>query len=47
MFKTNTKGHKHPSSRLFIIEQDTFGRPKKTNGGIQPSNRALPQNTVL
>ena len=26
LFKTNTKGHKHPSIRLFIIEQDTKGK---------------------
>ena len=25
LFKTNTKGHKHSSIRLFIIEQDTIG----------------------
>ena len=43
LFKTNTKGHKHPSIRLFIIEHDTIGKPKKTKGGIQPRNRALPQ----
>ena len=30
LFKTNTKGHKHPSIRLFVIEQDTIGKPKKT-----------------
>ena len=24
LFKTNTKGHKHPSIRLFIKEQDTM-----------------------
>ena len=45
--KTNTKGHKHPSIRLFIIEQDTIGKPKKTKSGIQPRNRTLPRNTVL
>ena len=32
LFKINTKGHKHP--RLFIIEQDTIGKPKKTISGI-------------
>ena len=47
LFKTNAKGHKHPSIRLFIIEQDTIGKPKKTKIGIQPRNRALPRNTVL
>ena len=47
LFKTNTKGHKHPSIRLFIIEQDTIGKPKKAKSGIQPRNRALPRNTVL
>ena len=52
MFKTNTKRHKHPSIkhpsiRLFIIEQDTIGKPKKTKSGIQPRNRALPRNIVL
>ena len=30
LFKTNTKGHKHPGIRLFIIEQYTIGEPKKT-----------------
>ena len=43
LFKTNTKGHKHLSIRLFIIEQDTIGKPKKTKSGIQYRNRALPQ----
>ena len=28
LFKTNTKGHKHPSIRLFITERDTIGKPK-------------------
>ena len=40
LFETNTKGHKHPSIRLFIIEQDTIGKPKKTKNGIQPRNHA-------
>ena len=47
LFKTNTKGHKHPNIRLLIIEQDAIGKPKKTKSGIQPRNRALPRNTVL
>ena len=42
LFKTNTKGHKYPSVRLLIIEQDTIGKPKKTKSDIQPMNRALP-----
>ena len=29
LFKTNTKGHKHPSIRLLIIEQDTISKSKK------------------
>ena len=29
LFKTNTKGHKRPSIRPFIREQDTIGKPKK------------------
>ena len=29
LFKTYTKGHGHPSIRLFILEQDTIGKPKK------------------
>ena len=33
LFKTNTKGHKHPSIKLFI-EQDTIGKPKKTKSVI-------------
>ena len=36
LFETNTNGHKHPSIRLFIIKQDTIGKPKKTKSGIQP-----------
>ena len=40
LFKTSIKGQKHPSIRLFIIEQDTIGKPKKTKSGIQPWNRA-------
>ena len=43
LFKTNTKAHKHPSIRLFIIEQGTIGKPKKTKNGIQHRNRALPK----
>ena len=43
LFKTNTKGHKHPNIRLFIIEQDTIGKPKKTKSGIQPRNSAPPK----
>ena len=39
LFETNTKGHKHPSIRLFIIEQDTVGKPKKAESGIEPRNR--------
>ena len=35
LFKTIIKGHKHPSIRLFIIEQDTIGKPKKTKSGIE------------
>ena len=27
LFKTNTKCYKHPSIRLFIIEQETIGPP--------------------
>ena len=43
LFETNTKGHKDPSIRLFIIEQDTIGKPKKTDTGIQHRNRAFPK----
>ena len=45
--KTNANVHKHPSIRLFIIEQDTIGKPKKTKSTIQHSNRALPKNTSI
>ena len=48
LFKTNTKGHKHPG--IFINEQDTIGKPKKTKSGIQPYNRSslfnLMDNTI-
>ena len=37
LFKTNTKSHQYPSIRLFIREQDTIGKPKKTKSGIQPN----------
>ena len=47
LFKTNTKSHEHRSIRLFIREQDTIGKPKKTKSDIQPKNRALPRNTIL
>ena len=40
LFKTNTKDHKHPSIRLFIIEQDTTGKPKKTKSGIQHNGQS-------
>ena len=39
--KTNTKGHKHPSIRLFIIEQDTVGKQNKTVSGIQHGKYSL------
>ena len=42
LFKRNTKGHNHPSIRLFIIENDTIGKTRKTKSGIQPKNRTLP-----
>ena len=41
LFETNTKGHKHPSIKLFIIEQDTIGKPEKTESGIQHRNHIL------
>ena len=44
LFKTNTKSHKHPSV-IYIKEQDTICKPKKTKSGIQPRNRALPYRT--
>ena len=44
-FKTNTQSHNHPG--IIIREQDTIGKQKKTKGGIQPRNCALPRNTVL
>ena len=47
LFKTNTKSHEDPSIRLFIREQDTMGKPKKTKSGIQPCNCALPRKSVL
>ena len=34
LFQRNTKGHKDPSMRLFIIEQDTIGKPRKTKSGF-------------
>ena len=43
LFKRNIKGHKHTSIRLFIIEQDTFSKPKKAESGIKHRNRALPK----
>ena len=46
LFKTNTKGHKHPSIRLFIVDQDTIGKPKKTKSGIQHRNRAFPKTAL-
>ena len=47
LFKTNTKGHKHHSIRLFITEQDTIGKPKKPKSSTQHRNRALPQNSPI
>ena len=47
LLKTNTKSHKQPSIRLFIREQDTIGKPKKTKSSIESRIRALPRNTVL
>ena len=31
LFKTNTDGHKHHSTSLIIIEQDTIGETKENN----------------
>ena len=45
-FKTNTKSHKHPSIRLFIIEQGTIGKLKKTKSGIQHRNRVLQKTPI-
>ena len=47
LFETKTKGHKHPSIRPFIIEQDKLGKLKKTKIGIQHRDRALPQRQPL
>ena len=55
LFKTNTKGHKHPSIRLFIIEQDTISKPKKIISRNQSCNaeigifqdRSIPQLLML
>ena len=47
LFETNTKGHNPPSVRLFITEQDTIGKLKKTENGIQHRNRTLPQNSPI
>ena len=30
LFETKTKGHNHPSIRIFITEENTIGKPKKT-----------------
>ena len=46
-FKQILKVPKHPSIRLFIIEQDPIGKPKKTENGIQPRNRTLSQNSPI
>ena len=46
LFKTDTDGHKHPNISLFIIEQYTMVKPKKTTSGIQHRNRALPKNVL-
>ena len=47
LYETNTKGHKHPSIRLFIIEQDTIGKPKKTESGIQHRNHVVPKTSPI
>ena len=41
-FKTNTKGHKHPSIRL-IKQQDTIGKPKKTKSAFSPGTAHSPE----
>ena len=43
LFKTNTKGHKHPSIRLLIIEQDAIGKPKKTKKWHSTQEPRTPQ----
>ena len=47
LFKANTNGHRHPNIRLFIIEQDTIGKAKKTKSGIQHRKRTLPKNSPI
>ena len=46
LFKINTKGHKQPSIRLFILEQDTSGKPKEAKGAIN-TGTVHSQKTVL
>ena len=36
LLKTNTKGHKHRSIRIFSIEQDTVGKPMKQKVEVNP-----------
>ena len=43
-WKTNTKGHKHPGIRLFIIEQDTISKPKRTKTSC---NRIIIKNAYI
>ena len=47
LFKTNTKGHKHPSIRLSSKSMTELVNQRKQKGGIQPKNRALPTNKIL
>ena len=45
LFKTNTKGHKHPSISRIIIEQSTVGETKENNKWHSTQEPRTPQNS--
>ena len=47
LFKTNSKGHKHPSTSLFIIEQNTIGETTETNKCHSTQEPQTPQNSPV
>ena len=43
MFETNTKSHEHRSIWLFISEQDTIVKPKKTKVAFNQETAQSPE----
>ena len=47
LFKTNTKGHKHPNIRLFITEQYTIDETKENKWRSAQEPRTPPKQSYI